>query len=177
MEGVIAQSKDIEKIYFNEDTIKLSINRQPKDKMISETYDITCPAYRVNELMREHLNISDLHKKTGGVHVMSLASIEGLLVSREDVGRHNAVDKLYGYCLLNNVSCGDKIFLSSGRISNEIIQKLVTMGIKLAISRATVTSLGQAVAEQAGITVLGFARGDRFNIYTHPYRITAGEDK
>ena len=128
-------------------------------------------AEQILVLMEKHLSSSQLHTQTGGVHLMSLASNNELLVTREDIGRHNAVDKLYGYCLLNEVECRDKVFLSSGRISNEIIQKLAKMGIKVAVSRAAVTTMAQEVAERCGITVIGFARGKRFNIYSHPERV------
>ncbi len=172
MEGQVSSSGDIEKIEIDDNTINISLISQPAvQKHIGKTPDIYCPAACISWLMHAHLNVSVLHKQTGGVHVMSLANQEGLLVSREDIGRHNAVDKLYGYCLLNGISCCDKIFLSSGRVSHEIIQKLVAMGIQLVVSRAAVTSLAQEIAQKSGITVLGFARGERFNIYTHPHRI------
>ncbi|MFA7149005.1 MAG: formate dehydrogenase accessory sulfurtransferase FdhD [Syntrophomonadaceae bacterium] len=175
IEGQVSSSGDIKKIEIDDTTISVSlISRPPVQNHIRNTPDIHCPAAKLSWLMQAHLNISDLHKQTGGVHVMSLANQEGLLVSREDIGRHNAVDKLYGYCLLNGISCCDKIFLSSGRVSHEIIQKLVAMGIQLIVSRAAVTSLAQEIAQKSGITVLGFARGERFNIYTHPHRILAG---
>lgn len=180
LEGLISGSGDIKSIEFDGDTIHLNLSTQcgSKNNTGSNRYDdISCPADKLTELMREHLNSSDLHKQTGGVHIMSLAASKGIIISREDIGRHNAVDKLYGYCLLNNLNCADKIFLSSGRVSHEIIQKLVLMGVKIVVSRAAVTSLAQSIAEQAGITVLGFARGDRFNIYTHPHRITAGKGR
>jgi FdhD protein len=175
MERQVSSSSDITKIEINNNTINVSVISQPPiQNYIENNADIHCPAAKLNWLMQAHLNISILHKQTGGVHVMSLANQEGLLVSREDIGRHNAVDKLYGYCSLNGISCSDKIFLSSGRVSHEIIQKLVAMGIQLVVSRAAVTSLAQEIAEKAGITVLGFARGERFNIYTHPQRILTG---
>lgn len=178
MEGLISSSGDIKSIEFHDDTILLNLDTQPGSKNdggSSSRLDISCSADKLTELMREHLNSSDLHKQTGGVHIMSLATPKGILLSREDIGRHNAVDKLYGYCLLKDLNCADKIFLSSGRISHEIIQKLVHMGIKIVVSRAAVTSLAQTIAQQSGITVLGFARGDRFNIYTHPHRISTGK--
>jgi len=172
MEGQVSSSDDIKTIDIDDNTINVSLISQPAmPNHIGKTPDIYCPAAKLSYLMQAHLNVSFLHKQTGGVHVMSLANQEGLLISREDIGRHNAVDKLYGYCLLNGISCFDKIFLSSGRISHEIIQKLTAMGIQLVVSRAAVTSLAQEIAQKSGITILGFARGERFNIYTHPHRI------
>ncbi len=172
MESKVSSSGDIKKIDIDGTTININvISRPPVQNHIGNNPDISCPAAKLCWLMQAHLNISALHKQTGGVHVMSLATQDGLLVSREDIGRHNAVDKLYGYCLLNGIDCFDKIFLSSGRVSHEIIQKLVAMGIQLVVSRAAVTSLAQEIAQKSGITVLGFARGERFNIYTHPQRI------
>lgn len=179
MEGLISSSGDVKSIIVDGENLIVDLDNLSKNgngARAGNLADLTCPADVLTELMREHLNSSELHKRTGGVHIMSLATAapEGIIVSREDIGRHNAVDKLYGYCLINNLTCEDKIFLSSGRVSHEIIHKLVLMGIKLVVSRAAVTSLAQTVAQEAGITVLGFTRGDRFNIYTHPHRITAG---
>lgn len=172
MEGLIFSSSDIKSMEFKKDRINVSLSVEPREHDDMEKgSDISCPAVKLIRLMQAHLKSSDLHKLTGGVHVMSLADQEGLLVSREDIGRHNAVDKLYGYCLLNGVNCSDKIFLSSGRVTHEIMQKLLFMGIKLVVSRAAVTSLAQEIAEQHEVTVLGFARGERFNIYTHPSRV------
>jgi FdhD protein len=178
MEGQVSSSADIKKIEIDDTTINVSVISRPSvQNYIKNIPDICCPAAKLSWLMQAHLNVSALHKQTGGVHVMSLANQEGLLVSREDIGRHNAVDKLYGYCSINGINCYDKIFLSSGRVSHEIIQKLVAMGIQLVVSRAAVTSLAKEIAQKSGITVLGFARGERFNIYTHPHRIIAGSGR
>lgn len=145
---------------------------KPKSKAESKhPIDFACQGITLVKLMSDHLNSSELHRATGGVHIMSLAAGDQLLVSREDIGRHNAVDKVFGYCLINHVSCADKIFLSSGRITAEIIQKLKRMGIRMVVSRAAVTGMAMEMAAEAGITVIGFARGNRFNIYSHPERV------
>jgi FdhD protein len=89
----------------------------------------------------------------------------------EDVGRHNTLDKLAGRCLLDGRSAAGQVLLTTGRISSEMAQKAVRMGAPIVISRTSPSSLAIAVAEQAGVTLIGYARRDRFNVYTHPERI------
>ncbi len=172
-QGIITHAAQVESISINGQSIEVQIkNHEPAVVREIESKDgLFCYAGDALELMRQHLDSSELHKITGGVHLMSLARGSQILATRQDVGRHNALDKLFGYCLLNQIDIQDKILLSSGRVSHEIIQKVVSMGIKIVVSRAAVTSLGAQVALDNGITVLGFTRGSRFNIYSHPKRI------
>jgi FdhD protein len=128
-------------------------------------------AEQIVNIMNSHVKYSKIHEMTGGVHSMSLSDGENILVCREDIGRHNAVDKIIGYCLKNKIDCTDKIFLSSGRISREILDKIIFLGVKIIVSRATVTDLARSLAIDAGITLIGFTRNGRFNIYTNPERI------
>ncbi|MBS3969399.1 MAG: formate dehydrogenase accessory sulfurtransferase FdhD [Clostridia bacterium] len=115
---------------------------------------------------------SDLYQATGGVHSSALMSKSGeVIVFREDVGRHNAADKILGYCLNNNIELQDKVFLTSGRISSEIVGKIAQMGIPILVSRAAPTSLAIELAIDFGLTVVGFVRGKRANIYSNPQRI------
>ncbi|NLG33287.1 MAG: formate dehydrogenase accessory sulfurtransferase FdhD [Syntrophomonadaceae bacterium] len=162
-----------ENIYVH--TCRTSINNT--STATEEHAEVYVKPEEIIYLMDKHLRSSKLHQLTGGVHLMGIATQEGIIAAREDIGRHNAVDKIYGYCLKNQVECRDKIFLSSGRVTHEIIQKLSAMGLKVVISRAAVTSLARTVADQAGITVVGFARGERFNIYSHPYRINSDNSR
>ncbi|MCL5423238.1 MAG: formate dehydrogenase accessory sulfurtransferase FdhD, partial [Nitrospirae bacterium] len=90
----------------------------------------------------------------------------------EDIGRHNAVDKVIGYALLENIPFSGKILLASGRISSEISSKCSRWGIPILATRTAPTNLAVEIAEKRGITVVGFMRGNRFNVYTHPERIT-----
>jgi FdhD protein len=116
-------------------------------------------------------NKSSLFRETGGVHSAALCTREGVIAFYEDIGRHNAVDKITGKCLLENIHYPDKILVFSGRISSEILIKVAKMGIPLIISRSAPTELAVNLAQDMGITVIGFAREGRFNIYTHPERV------
>ncbi len=167
----IKSIREISSVEIVDGKIMIALQPDPGREAEIQTDPGIYQAEAILKLIHKHINSSQLHTQTGGVHLMSLAFQDQILVTREDIGRHNAVDKLYGYCLLNGVQCGDKVFLSSGRINHEIMQKLANMGIKLAVSRAAVTSLAQEIAKACGTTVIGFARGDRFNIYSHPERI------
>ncbi len=94
-----------------------------------------------------------------------------MLVFTEDIGRHNAVDKVIGYALLENVPVQGKVMLASGRLSSEIVTKCARAGIPVVVSRSAPTSLAVEIADAAGITLVGFVRGDRMNIYTGRQRI------
>jgi FdhD protein len=108
---------------------------------------------------------------TGGTHSAALGYQGQLLVSYEDIGRHNAVDKVFGYAFFHQIPLDDKYLVLSGRIASEILLKAARRHIPLVISRSAATSLAVDLAEEMGITMVGFTRGDKFNIYCHPERI------
>jgi FdhD protein len=111
--------------------------------------------------------------RTGGLHAAGLFDPSGQFIAvREDVGRHNAVDKLIGQAFLaEKLPLSDNILLVSGRTSFEILQKAVVAGIPIVCAVSAPSSLAVTVAERLGITLIGFLRGQGFNIYTHPERI------
>lgn len=126
----------------------------------------------IRSLLRDFVKISTLYRKTGGVHSAVLADRDGrILLFSEDIGRHNAVDKLLGKAFLQDIPVEDKLILSSGRVSGEIMTKIIRSRVPVLISRAAPTCMSVSGAEDHGVTLIGFARGDRMNIYTHPWRI------
>jgi FdhD protein len=125
----------------------------------------------IQNLLKEFRSISKLFLETGGVHSAALADRERILLFAEDIGRHNAVDKLIGKAFLAGTPLNDKILLSSGRVSGEIMTKVIRNGIPVIISRTAPTCMSITYAEDHGVTLIGFARGNRMNIYTHPQRI------
>lgn len=135
------------------------------------TADLKITAATVRSLAASLEQSSQLFQRTGGVHNAALASGESLLIFQEDIGRHNALDKIMGQCFLEGIPQDDKSIVFSGRVSSEIILKIVKMGIPVLISRSAPTDLALALADDLGVTVVGFAREHRCNIYTHPERI------
>ncbi|WP_235919100.1 formate dehydrogenase accessory sulfurtransferase FdhD [Heliomicrobium undosum] len=126
--------------------------------------------------MAEMQALSGLYRETGGVHSAALCDGDRILLYREDIGRHNAADKIAGACFREKIATADKLFLTSGRISSEILLKVAKMGIPLIASRSAPTDLAVRLGEQLGMTVVGFVRGKRMNVYSHPWRITGGEE-
>lgn len=112
-----------------------------------------------------------LFKETGGAHSAALCTTGGVIYFYEDISRHNALDKLAGRCFLEGTCTGDKVLVFSGRIFTEILSKAAALGVPVIISRSAPTELAVHTAGQLGITLVGFARGDRFNVYTCPERV------
>ena len=133
--------------------------------------EVTLTPETIRELLKIFRERADLYERTGGVHSAALCSGGALAFYAEDIGRHNAVDKVIGRAVLEGQEPGELVLLCSGRLSSEMVSKAAASDIAFVISRAAPTCMSVAVAEDRKITLVGFARGGRMNIYTHPWRI------
>ena len=118
-------------------------------------------AARLHDLLRDARH----YHASRGIHGAALADADRVLLVAEDVGRHNAVDKLKGLALLRGLPTDDRILLSTGRVSSEMLLKAARMRVPLIASRTSPTEMAVALAEQLGITVAGYVRGDGLNLY------------
>ena len=124
----------------------------------------------------EFQHSSQIYIATHGVHSAALCDSKSILVFSEDIGRHNAIDKIFGKCLLENIPTEDRIIITSGRISSEILHKVAKKGIPIIISISTPTDLGVRIADDLGITLIGSVRGKRMSVFTNGWRVaTAGK--
>ena len=130
---------------------------------------------QVARLMAEMSRSADLYHRVGGVHVAALAEGERLLCVAEDIGRHNAVDKIAGFCLRQGLPMQDRILLSSGRISSEVVNKAARMQVPVVVSRTSPTSLSVQLAQAWHITLIGYTRRHSFRVYAGEERLLAPE--
>ena len=130
------------------------------------------PVSSVPVLMSEFLGKSRLHSITGGAHSAAICSSKDILVFNEDIGRHSAVDKVIGECILKGTRTNDRILLTSGRISSEILIKAARSRIPIIISKSAPTDLAVKLADDFRVTLVGFARGSRMNVYSNGWRIS-----
>ncbi|WP_226666514.1 formate dehydrogenase accessory sulfurtransferase FdhD [Metabacillus litoralis] len=137
----------------------------------TSTSKLTITPQQCIQLMHEMQSSSVVFKHTGGVHNAALCSPEKMFVSRTDIGRHNALDKLYGYSILQKLPVRDKIIVFSGRISSEVLVKAAKIGVGIVLSKSAPTDLAIKLADDLNITAVGFIRGQSFNVYSHPERI------
>ena len=129
-------------------------------------------ALKVFALIKEFQQRSQVFRTTGGVHSAALCDTKDILIFSEDIGRHNAIDKIFGECLLKDIPTDDRIIITSGRISSEILLKIAKRNIPILISKSAPTNLGLKLASELGVTLIGFVRGQRMNVYANGWRIT-----
>jgi FdhD protein len=200
-EGVIASRKDIARTHHDIATDRIEVDLidekefQPENWTRTRTLTSGCgqgvqlnaqvdrvtpapiadqiivdPAY-FHRLFTNLREFSVWYERTGCIHLAVLVQIDGSPIIREDIGRHNAVDKVIGAGLFSGINFSRSILGSSGRLSSDMLQKAARAGIPIVVSRSAPTSVAISIAEDAGITLIGFARGHRLNIYSHPQRL------
>ena len=127
----------------------------------------------VLNLIQEFVDHSELFAATGGVHSAALCDTKAILVFSEDIGRHNAIDKIFGECIVKDIPTHNRLLITSGRVSSEILLKVAKRNIPILISKSAPTNLGVKLANDSGITLIGFVREKRMNVYTHTWRLVS----
>ncbi len=131
----------------------------------------------VSESVRKLNTLAETFRKTGGVHVAALYSTDGDVIAyAEDVGRHNAVDKVIGISSLKKADLSLCFLASSGRLTGDVVLKAARMRIPVVASLAAAIDSGIAVAKQTGVTLIGFVRGQRMNVFAYPQRIITAKN-
>jgi FdhD protein len=127
-------------------------------------------------LLRKINTAPSLYLEAGAIHGCALCQQDRVLAYMEDVGRHNAIDKIAGFMFANRLGGADKIFYTTGRLTSEMVIKCVQMGIPILVSRSGFTAWGVELARQAGLTLIGRAKGARFLVLSGPDRVLRDMD-
>ncbi|MFN2120071.1 MAG: formate dehydrogenase accessory sulfurtransferase FdhD [Anaerolineales bacterium] len=138
------------------------------------TFDPQSPKFgaeTVGTLVHMLFESQELYRETGGVHTSALSDGERILLAAEDIGRHNTLDKIAGLCLMKSIWPQRRILITTGRISSEMLQKAARLGAAILISRTSPSSLSIEMADRYGITLVGYARRQQFNVYSNPQRL------
>ena len=133
--------------------------------------EMTVTPPQIFPLMQRLYEGATMYQASRGIHAAALSDGEQLLLLAEDVGRHNAMDKILGEALMKGVRTEGRLLLTTGRISSEMLRKAAFMGAPIAISRTSPTTLSIEAAKRLGVTVIGYVRRDSFNVYTHAERL------
>ena len=133
--------------------------------------DLVATPREVMSLMKQLIDQMELYRLSGGVHASALCDTKNLLLMAEDIGRHNTLDKILGECLLRGLSTKDRLLLSTGRLSSEMLLKAAEMQAPIVVSRTSATERAVSLAHDLGIAVVAYARGGRLSVYSHPERL------
>jgi len=193
--GIITRSEDIESINIDKNKVYITLNKTvvpikksinlhspvmvskpiteaESNKRFSSKEIMFIKSDIIFTLLRNMQEKAHLFDRTGGVHSCALADGKGsLLLFCEDISRYNTVDRILGEALLKNINLADKIILTSCRITRGILEKIINGKVSTVISRSAVTDNAIILAKEALITLVGFARGNRMNIYSFPENI------
>ncbi|TDM02307.1 formate dehydrogenase accessory sulfurtransferase FdhD [Macrococcus carouselicus] len=145
------------------------VNDAATSKVSMTTTKIT--ADEIFRMMKALQEESTDFKQTGGLHNAAISDGKDFYIHRSDIGRHNALDKLFGYCIQQRIPIRDKVLIFSGRISSEILIKASKIGVGIILSKSAPTDLAIRLADDLNITAVGFIRNQSFNIYSHSERI------
>ncbi len=198
-ENVITSMNDVEEIILSEDGLRVDIKAAVDESSLDNLYkektlvsgcgggvtgniagSLEIPFNQTSfvvkpEVISREVKIfyaeSELYVLTGCVHKAMLFLEDGSTVTSEDIGRHNAIDKVVGKCKLKGLDTTKSVLFVSGRLSSEMVVKAVMHKIPIVVSRTAPTHLGVKTAHTHGITLIGFARGKKMNIYTHAGRV------
>jgi FdhD protein len=133
--------------------------------------DLRIAPEKLQALMDALYQEATLHSLAGGVHASALSDSETLLLTAEDIGRHNTLDKLHGMAAQRGIDTRGRLLLTTGRISSEMLNKARRMEVPLIASRTSPTSLSVGLARLWNITLIGYLRRDRLSVYAHPERL------
>lgn len=161
----IKNTDDIKSININENKADVFLNDSLSDKTQYEIRKIKIDRNKLFELSSIFQNKSEVFKRTGGAHSVGLIKDFQIINFVEDVSRSNAVDKLIGYILKERIDISDKFIFTSCRVSEQIIEKVKKIGFSLLVSQSSPTSRAVDISRKNNINLIGFARGERFNIY------------
>ena len=141
-------------------------------KIKKQSSSVRFASQAIIEAIKNLNSSAETYRKTGGTHAAALMDGQGcILAVSEDISRHNAVDKVIGKAVLQGLDFKETFLTSSGRITSDIVIKAANVGIPVIVSISAPTDKGIKLANMMGLTLIGFARGKRFNIYAHPERI------
>lgn len=173
--NIITKNSILSAEYINYLSSEINSKHQVKKLSIKNTDMLDSLVLKhsiVFTLMAEMQNKAVFFKESGSVHSCGLANRNGIiLLFAEDISRYNTIDRILGESLLKDINTSDKIILTSCRITSGIIKKIIQTGISIVISRSAVTDCAINMAHRNNITLIGFARNERMNIYSHPERI------
>jgi FdhD protein len=149
----------------------IRLNLMKKENIVTVLSNYSVAHERIVQNMKSFNAASTLFKETGGVHGCALYSEEKLIIMKEDIGRHNAADKVIGEALLKDINFDDKLMYTTGRVSSDIMLKVIHAGIPVLVSHSAPSNIAIKLAKAANITLIGFVRGDRMNIYSMYNRV------
>jgi FdhD protein len=143
------------------------------DLKINSTFNSS--AENLLQLMKQMMQNAELYNLTGGIHTSAISEGKTLLAAAEDIGRHNTLDKIVGECALRRISTADKIILTSGRVSSEMMKKAAKMQAPVIVSLTSPTENAVLLARDLGITLAGYARSTHLTVYSRPDRLGVKE--